>query len=73
VERSARNHSTSTKSLGDDAPVHLRRRREPVFEREDVDAILGALYDIRVELAAIRLLLREDDDGEQEETREDPS
>ena len=51
----------------------MLRRPEPVFERQDVDAILGALYDIRVELAAIRRLLREDDDGEQEEERQDPS
>jgi len=47
--------------------VRLRRRPEPLVERADVDAILRALFDIRVELTKIRELLEEDDDGEEEE------
>jgi hypothetical protein len=43
-----------------------------VIVREDVDAVLGALLDIRHELRRIRILLHEDeDDGETEEKRED--
>jgi hypothetical protein len=49
-------------------------RESPVIERADVDVILSALYDIRVELAAIRRLLSEEDgDGEEEEEGKDPS
>jgi hypothetical protein len=36
----------------------VRRRGETLIEREDVDAILGALLDIRSELAAIRRMTR---------------
>jgi hypothetical protein len=39
---------------------------EPTFDRDDVAAILGALFDIRAELQKIRRLL-EEDDGEEEE------
>jgi hypothetical protein len=46
---------------------------EPVIERADVDAILGALFDISRHLEAIRLVLEEDDDGEEEEEEETPS
>ena len=43
----------------------------PLFEREDVDAIVSGLFDIRRELIRIRVALEEDEDGEEEE--EDPS
>jgi hypothetical protein len=39
---------------------------EPVVDRDDVAAILGALFDIRAELRKIRRLLEEDDDPEEE-------
>ena len=44
------------------------RKRKPLVEREDVDAVLSALFDIRNELKKIRTILAEDD-GEE---REDP-
>jgi len=47
------------------------RRPEPLIERADIDAILSAMFDIRVELTKIRKALKEEDDGEEEE--EDPS
>jgi hypothetical protein len=40
-------------------------RRRPILEREDVDALLAVLFDIRRELRRIRHLL--EDDGEEEE------
>ena len=43
----------------------------PLFEREDVDAIVSGLFDIRRELIRIRVALEEDEDGEEEE--EDPA
>ncbi len=49
------------------AGVRLLRRPEPPLEREDVDAILRAMFDIRVELTKIRKALEEEDDGEEEE------
>jgi hypothetical protein len=44
------------------------RRRQPLLEREDVDAMLAVLFDIRRELADIRHLL-EDDGEEEKETK----
>ena len=41
-------------------------KRTPVV-REDVDAILGVLFDIRRELVRIRESLEEDDQGEEAE------
>jgi hypothetical protein len=43
------------------------RRVERPYGREDVDAILSVLFDIRLELARIRRALEEDDDGKEEE------
>ena len=40
------------------------RKPETVVEREDVDAVLAALIDIRRELIRIRTMLEEDDDAE---------
>ena len=45
-------------------------RRRPIVEREDVDAMFGALFDIRRDVRAIRHLL--EDDGEEEEEETDP-
>jgi hypothetical protein len=42
---------------------------EPVLEREDVDAALAALIDLRRELETIRILLEEVfGDGQEEES-----
>jgi hypothetical protein len=49
--------------------MHRARRGDPLLVREDVDAILGALLDIRREVTEIRKLL-EDADGEEEEAEE---
>jgi hypothetical protein len=46
----------------------VRRRRPPIIEREDVDAMFGVLFDIRRELREIRHLL-EADGEEEEETK----
>ena len=43
----------------------MRKRPEPIFERADVDAVLGALLDIRRELTKIRNILQEDDGDEE--------
>ncbi len=67
VERSARIRDTYGADRRDDAKVRLPRRPKPLFEREDVDAILNGLFDIRRELIRIRVALEEDDDGEAEE------
>jgi|KBSMisStandDraft_5_1062788.scaffolds.fasta_scaffold780129_3 hypothetical protein len=40
------------------------KKAEPIVEREDVDAALAALMDIRRELVRIRTMLEEDDDPE---------
>ena len=49
------------------------KRGDQLLVREDVDAILGALLDIRREVTEIRRLL-EDADGEEEEAEEtDPA
>jgi hypothetical protein len=53
--------------------VRLRARPEPPFEREDVDAILNGLFDIRRELIRIRVAVEEEDDGEEEEATDSPS
>ncbi len=45
------------------------KRGDQLLVREDVDAILGALLDIRREVTEIRRLL-EDADGEEEEAEE---
>jgi hypothetical protein len=42
-------------------------RRPPLIEREDVDAILGVLFDLHRELVRIRQALEEDDGREAEE------
>jgi hypothetical protein len=42
-----------------------------VASDEDITLIIQALFDIRVELRKIRILL-EDDDGEQGDEEEDP-
>jgi hypothetical protein len=47
----------------DDGPV---LRKSPVV-REDVDAILAVLFDIKRELIRIRQALEEGDDGEEPE------
>jgi hypothetical protein len=44
----------------------MRWKRKRPVEREDVDAVLAVLFDIRNELARIRIIL-EDDDGEERE------
>jgi hypothetical protein len=41
--------------------------RRTTVVREDVDAILGVLFDIRRELVRIRESLEEDDEGEEAE------
>jgi hypothetical protein len=46
------------------ARMRIRFGTETLVERADVDAILRALFDIRVELGRIRSLLQ-GDDGEQ--------
>jgi hypothetical protein len=46
-------------------------RRRAIFEREDVDAMFGVLFDIRRELRAIRHLLEDDGEEEEEETKPD--
>jgi len=58
-------------SLADNGGVRVWRRPGPLIERADIDAILSAMFDIRVELTKIRKALKEEDDGEEEE--EDPS
>jgi hypothetical protein len=45
------------------------RRRLPVIEREDVDAMFGVLFDIRRELRDIRHLLEDDGQEEEEEAK----
>jgi hypothetical protein len=44
----------------------MRNRQDPVFDRDDVNAVLAVLMDIRRELSDIRILLSEED-GEEEE------
>ena len=43
----------------------MLHRRDPVLTREDVDAILGVLFDIHVLLARIARSLGEDDEEEE--------
>jgi hypothetical protein len=43
--------------------------RSPIVEREDVDAMLAVLFDIRRELRRIRHLLEDDGEEEEEETK----
>ena len=45
----------------------MLRKREPLIERDDVDAVLAVLFDIRGELAEIRIILGEDDGEERED------
>jgi hypothetical protein len=40
------------------------RKPTPVIDRDDVNAALGALFDIRRLLTQIRTILREDNDEE---------
>lgn len=40
-----------------------------MVEREDVDAVLAALFDIRRELIRIRTILNEDDGEEREDSQ----
>jgi hypothetical protein len=71
VERLAQVRHTSVPGTRDDGDVRLRQHPKPLFEREDVDAIVSGLFDIRRELIRIRVALEEDEDGEEEE--EDPA
>ena len=43
-------------------------KRRSLIERADVDAVLAALFDIRNELIEIRIILGEENGGEQEES-----
>jgi hypothetical protein len=47
--------------------VWRRTKPELLVVREDVEAILAVLFDTRRELAKIRQLLEDDDDGSEEE------
>ena len=50
-----------------DAQTHLVWKRPGlVFDREDVNTLLFGAIDIRLELERIRILLSEEDDGEEE-------
>jgi hypothetical protein len=73
VERLTLIRTGPARAPRDDEAVTRHRRPESLIEREDVDAILAALYDIRAELAAIRALLEEETDGEEEAEEEAPS
>jgi hypothetical protein len=43
------------------------RSGSPRIEREDIDAVLAALFDIRDELNRIRIILDEGGDGQERE------
>ena len=45
----------------------MRWSRRGAVERADVDAVLAVLFDIRRELAEIRIILGEDDGEERED------
>jgi hypothetical protein len=45
--------------------IRQPRPAAPLLERTDVDAILAWMFDIRVEVRAIRTIL-EEDDGEED-------
>lgn len=68
MEQLAQTRNASTPHASDDGVVRVRLRPTPVIERLDVEAILRAMFDIRVELTRIRKAIeKENGDGEEEE------